>query len=133
MMPIRIQRRRVKSSRMPENTVSVTRPGPFGSPFDLRRSTALAHRFPADRAGRIAASVVMFRAWILQGKPAESSGCGIYFEIDARSEPVGSPSIAAPAPPSIDRIKAELGDKNLARCHPGDPCHANVLLAIVNG
>lgn len=31
--PIRIQRKRVKGWKAPENTVSVTRPGPFGNPF----------------------------------------------------------------------------------------------------
>jgi len=32
-MPERIQRKRTKGWRMPENTVSVTRPGKFGNPF----------------------------------------------------------------------------------------------------
>ena len=32
MTPVRIQRRRVKGWRMPENTVSVTRPGKWGNP-----------------------------------------------------------------------------------------------------
>ncbi len=32
-MPERIQRRRTKGWRMPENTVSVTRPGKYGNPF----------------------------------------------------------------------------------------------------
>lgn len=134
--PVRVQRRRVKGWRMPENTVSVTRPGPFGNPFDLRREvhcwTALAHGY---RAGRIAASVAMFRAWILQGKPAVSEGCGIYLEVDGKSEPAAvSPPIAAGTPPSIERIKAELRGRNLACwCRPGDPCHADVLLEIANG
>jgi len=137
--PIRIQRRRIKGWRMPENTVSVTRPGPFGNPFDLRRAehcwTALAHGFRADRAGRIAASIAMFRAWILQGKPAVSEGCGIYIEVDGKAEPAAvSPPISAEAPPSIERIKAELRGKNLACwCRLDQPCHADVLLEIANG
>ena len=32
-MPERIQRKRVKGWKMPENTVSVTRPGKWGNPF----------------------------------------------------------------------------------------------------
>lgn len=32
--PIRIQRRRTKGFRLPPNTVSVTRPGKFGNPFE---------------------------------------------------------------------------------------------------
>lgn len=39
-MPQRIQRRRTKGWRMPKNTVSVTRPGPFGNPY---RSQAFAN------------------------------------------------------------------------------------------
>jgi len=37
--PIRVQRKRVKGYKMPENTVSVTRPGKWGNPYavgDLR-------------------------------------------------------------------------------------------------
>ena len=32
-MPHRVQRKQIKGWRMPLNTVSVTRPGPFGNPF----------------------------------------------------------------------------------------------------
>lgn len=32
-MPIRVQRKRVKGWKLPENTVSVTRPGKWGNPF----------------------------------------------------------------------------------------------------
>lgn len=32
-MPIRIQRSRAKGWKKPENTVNVTRPGPWGNPF----------------------------------------------------------------------------------------------------
>lgn len=34
-MPKRIQRKRTKGWRMPENAVSITRPGIFGNPFTL--------------------------------------------------------------------------------------------------
>jgi hypothetical protein len=33
--PVRIQRKRTKGWRMPENTISVTRPGKWGNPFKL--------------------------------------------------------------------------------------------------
>jgi len=36
MAPVRIQRKRTKGWRMPDNTVSVTRPGVWGNPFDAR-------------------------------------------------------------------------------------------------
>lgn len=137
--PVRIQRRRVKGWRMPENTVSVTRPGPFGNPFDLRSAahcwTALAHGFRGDRRGRQDASVAMFRAWIMQGRAVASTGCGIYLEVDGVRTPAAvSPTLTAPAPPSIERIRAELRGRNLACwCRPGDPCHADALLELANG
>lgn len=34
-MPVRIQRKRTKGWKMPENTVSVTRPGKWGNPFKV--------------------------------------------------------------------------------------------------
>jgi len=36
-MPERIQRKRIKGWKMPENTVSVTRPGRYGNPFIVGR------------------------------------------------------------------------------------------------
>lgn len=35
--PIRIQRQRIKGWRMPPNTISVTRPGPYGNPYIVGR------------------------------------------------------------------------------------------------
>ncbi len=40
--PIRVQRRRAKGWKMPENTVSVTRPGRWGNPFPCGGNNALA-------------------------------------------------------------------------------------------
>jgi len=137
--PVRVQLRRIKGWRMPENTRSVARPGPFGNPFDLSSAdhcwTALAHGFKADPAGRRAASVWMFRQWIWCGKAVANAGNGIYIEKDGTSEPIAvSPPIVAPAPPSVERIKAELRGRNLACwCPPDQPCHADVLLEIANG
>jgi hypothetical protein len=37
-MPERIQRRRVKGWRKPDNTVIITRPGKWGNPFTLANS-----------------------------------------------------------------------------------------------
>ena len=42
--------------------------------------------------------------------------------------------IAAPVPPTIDHIRAELRGKPLACwCKAGAPCHGDVLLEIANG
>ena len=50
--PCRVWRRRVKGWKMPENTVSVCRPGRFGNPFKVG----------ADRTQRQA--VECFRSWL---------------------------------------------------------------------
>ena len=49
MKPQRIQRKRIKGWRMPDNTVSVTRPGRWGNPFPVS-----GHRTAAE-------AVAMFR------------------------------------------------------------------------
>lgn len=58
-MPKRIQRKRTKGWKMPPNTVSVTRPGPFGNPF--RASDYLGD----SRSGKNRKMAVdAFRTWI---------------------------------------------------------------------
>lgn len=53
MIPTRIQRRRTKGWRMPADTVSVCRPGPFGNPFGVH----------PDEGGA-AAAVRLYSEWI---------------------------------------------------------------------
>jgi hypothetical protein len=42
--PLRVQLRRTKGWRLPENTVSVARPGPFGNPFVAGEVTHVWHK-----------------------------------------------------------------------------------------
>lgn len=56
-MPQRIQRKRTKGFRMPPNTVSVTRPGKWGNPF---------------QGNDPAFCVALFRAWV-EGRHARST------------------------------------------------------------
>jgi hypothetical protein len=139
MMPVRIQRKRTKGWKMPPNTVSVTRPGKWGNPFNLKSSehcwTALAYGCKANPAGRQAASVKMFREWIEAGKIMVVKDCGLYIgtDADASTAIAVSPPVAAYKPPSLDEVRRELRGKNLACfCKPGDPCHADVLLELAN-
>jgi hypothetical protein len=102
-MPARIQRRRTKGWRMPANTVCVTRPGVFGNPWKVEPGLT------AEQAVR------NYRAWLEGGE---------YLLDDALQR---------------RRLRlfarlSELIGKNLAcYCAPGAPCHADVLLAYVNG
>jgi hypothetical protein len=107
-VPIRIQRRRTKGWRMPPNTVSVTRPGRWGNPFNWRDGLEIGDGNEGWAKG---AAVDMFREWL--------------------RNPAMFPD--TPAPPPFTEIKVALRGKNLACfCAESDPCHADVLLQIAN-
>jgi hypothetical protein len=135
--PRRVQLSRKRGWRMPENTVKVTRPGKWGNPFNLRSAdhcwTAVAHGFRGDRLGRQAASVAIFRAWVLNGK-ADGVACGFYAERNGETHALAAaPAIEAKAPPTVAEIRERLAGKNLACwCKIGEPCHGDVLLKIAN-
>jgi len=107
-MPERIQLSRKKGWRMPPNTVSVARPGPFGNPYKV------GEHGDADRC------VMLFRQ-ALNGL------------IDNTKPP-------APQVAEVIRLQSAYRDrghtlagKNLACWCPLDrPCHADVLLELVN-
>jgi hypothetical protein len=93
---------------MPENTVSVTRPGKWGNPFKVSDYFDAGYSGSADVAAHHC--VEAYRAWML-GKSHWAHG------------------IPMPEPPN----PSELRGKNLACwCAIGQPCHADVLLEIAN-
>ncbi|WP_307138316.1 DUF4326 domain-containing protein [Pseudoroseomonas cervicalis] len=106
--PQRIQLRRLKGWRMPENTVRVCRPGIFGNPW--RHTDA-------------AVAVRMYRVWLTGGmRSLDMFDCTRAVSgnlSDARR------NVLAGLP--------TLRGKNLACwCRPGTPCHADVLLEMAN-
>ena len=133
--PIRIQRRRAKGWKMPENTVIVTRPGRWGNPFDFRRSeycwAALSFGCRGDLRGRTEASVRAFRDWI--DPPWGRQTLSFEAQPKLGEAPLGPPVKAGAAPSRFD-IRTELRGKNLACwCSLDEPfCHADVLLEIAN-
>lgn len=153
--PVRVQLSRARGWRMPPNTVKVTRPGPWGNPFNLRDGghcwTAVALGFRADPAGRQAASVELYRRWLglrPNRNPLRTEGGVIEYADGSRrgvdeiargialwaSAEMG-PKVELPAsgPPSRRHIKRTLRGLNLACwCKLGEPCHADVLLALAN-
>jgi hypothetical protein len=102
--PRRVQRKRSKGWKMPANTVSVCRPGRWGNPFPIGEP---ACNVPTPFRGRIAhdasEAVELYRSMRLHyGFP---SNCDL----------------------------SEIRGKNLACwCKIGAPCHADVLLDLVN-
>lgn len=111
MEPKRVQLSRKRGWRMPENTVKVTRPGPFGNPFVVTEKVRAGTQFSGAAYGCVAVptaedAVECFRLFLQEDGPA--------------------------AQQMRDRLH-ELRGKNLACfCKLGDPCHADVLLEIAN-
>jgi Domain of unknown function (DUF4326) len=102
-MPKRIQRKRVKGWRMPENTVSVTRPGRYGNPFKI------GEQFKNPFGDEIYLTVTR-------------DNCISLFETYAKGRLAGNPDWLTP-----------LRGKDLACfCKADVPCHADVLLRLAN-
>lgn len=113
-MPKRIQRRMTKDWRKPEGAVYVGRPGPFGNPNRVvkRRDTGGWH--VEHRNG---SSVGAF------GSKRDAAA----FAVDAYRAEVESDAAL------LDRIRAELAGRDLmCWCDPASPCHADVLLELVD-
>ena len=106
-MPVRIQRKREKGWRLPENTVCVTRGTHYGNPFKI--GTLQPH--PLEYLGMVYVesnqhATVLFDNWL---------DCA----------PVGKEL--------LKRIKRELPGKNVACfCHPEDYCHGDIILRRAN-
>lgn len=105
-MPQRIQRKRIKGWKLPDNTIIVTRPGKWGNPFNWKDCDPSF----TDSHKKLLA-VMDFRRW-LQGKFTD-------YEIE-RCQWI------------LDNIHT-LKDKNLCCwCKSDESCHADVLLELAN-
>jgi Domain of unknown function (DUF4326) len=102
-VPIRIQRKRTKGWKMPENTVVVTRGTKWGNPFVVN---------PHARYGSGSKH--------MPNVPDSTEAVATFREYLAEC-----PDLIAALP--------ELRGKNLACfCKIGEPCHADVLLELAN-
>lgn len=125
MKPIRVQRKRTKGYKLPENTVCVTRPGKYGNPFIIvgdmiylnvkfRRKTLYPGRF--WQMGNQQDCVNLFRH-LLTGAFNNTHDSDIAYWVNHFA--------------NID--KDELRGKNLACwCALDKPCHADVLLEMLS-
>jgi hypothetical protein len=102
--PKRVQRKRTKGWRMPANTVSVSRPGPWGNPFVVN---------PRCRPG---------------------SGGSYQINVPTVEDAVACfREMIALKPELVTEARKQLRGKNLACfCALDQPCHADVLLEIAN-
>lgn len=105
--PHRIQLKRSKGWRMPENTVKVTRPGYWGNPF-----TVTTNYKPGTKVGG---------SYVAVPTVEDAVECYRIFITEVHPEMVA-------------KARNELGGKNIACfCNLSDKCHAGVLLEIANG
>lgn len=105
--PQRIQLKRIRGWRMPENTVKVDRTTKWGNPFRVTKGQTAQQAVDA------------FRNWLLdqpyQGKTRDGVFRMLY------------------DPQRLRQMLPQLEGKNLACwCKLGQPCHADVLLELAN-
>jgi hypothetical protein len=120
-MPERIQRKRTKGWKMPPNTVSVTRPGRWGNPFDARL-------LGADLAVEMFRDMMtgFFDPFKLKHLSDEEFAA-VYKAKEAWAARLNWGAEYRQA------AKTELRRQNLACwCQVGKPCHADVLLDLAN-
>lgn len=120
VMPIRIQRQRVRGWRMPQGAIYVGRPSKWGNPFVVHSDRMQnGQRYPMD--ARLA--VASFRSMLAKE--------GAWFPVPL---PWPQGKIPACEPTTIEDVKRELRGRDLACwCGLDQPCHASVLLEIANG
>lgn len=121
MKPIRIQRQRIKGWKMPENTICITRGTDFGNPFKVG-------------------------SWFMMGSGGDKMFAGFLFVQaspgcqDKRFTLIENNQMAVEwfkryieLYPYRADLMAKIKGKNLACfCKLDEPCHADVLLEIVN-
>lgn len=119
--PIRIQRKRTKGWRMPENTVYVGRGSAWGNPFKVGEILPGGHGEEQPRWGarRTAAQAVKEYAKMMDSYRHHGPTSGMDHLLISMA--------------NLGTIQAELKGKNLACWCPLDqPCHADWLLEVAN-
>lgn len=120
--PVRVQRKRTKGWRMPENTVYVGRPSKWGNPWQLAFGVKLLGYRTKDNP-------TTMQKWYMNLGPADVVRLLEKTIYDRNIH--DSPDLLKYPNPIM--IREELAGKNLACWCPLDqPCHADLLLEIAN-
>ena len=107
-MPVRIQRKRTRGWRMPEDAVYVGRPTQYGNPWLVGDHVFIEWPYRPDALERTCRELVITPALAV----------ALYREAFT---------------PDADEIRRELGGRDLACwCPVTQPCHADVLLELAN-
>ncbi len=112
-MPERIQRKRTKGWRMPEDAIYVGRPTRFGNPFKIGED------------GTRDECLELYRRWLFGALSDD--------EISSRFSAPFAGWLINMRHPCIGHILRELPGRDLACfCRLDQPCHADLLLEIAN-
>lgn len=121
MMPVRVQQRRTRGWRKPENTVSVARPSKFGNPF------AIGHTFKVVDSGGVITDYSQWRSVFIRDSAEAVARYAEWVEGRIRI-------VSFHWRPTRADIRQHLAGRNLMCFCPLDqPCHADVLLELANG
>ncbi len=123
--PTRVQLRRLKGWRMPENTVVVRRPSEWGNPWRMTKATFLTGERKGQSDWHVDRGVDANPVYIFQDKDKAHEALVTLF----RSW------VEHPAQENYRaRARLALRGKPLAcTCRLDQPCHADVLLELANG
>lgn len=123
-MPVRVQLKRTKGWKMPENTVKVDRSTDFGNPVVCTPHGCEVKPCGCCEPYRCCTKV--FREYVVSGLENRGSHTGSFvIELDGMA--------GYPRRNKLVKRLPELRGKNLACwCALDRPCHADVLLALAN-
>lgn len=118
---------------MPENAVYVGRPSPWGNPWradhDAMPWLAVLFGLRGDAAGCRQAAVTLHRAWITDALPVQSDGGGLETAFAANAAAMYLRDFTLPPKPDLEPLR---GRDLVCWCPLDQPCHADVLLELVN-
>lgn len=123
--PKRIQRRRVKGWRMPENTKSVTRPGKWGNPFKVI-SGSVSH----TPEGCVQMFRLLVTSWVGHEEQLNHNYNYDYAHYVLLPRILSGLNLACYCPLCE---KHKDGRPWNEPCEDCPPCHADVLLELANG
>lgn len=116
MKPIRVQRKRTKGWKMPENTVSVCRPGKWGNPFKVGEYVKIGS---GEKTGW---------AYLKTNESKYAGSSYTYVQDNKTAVELYERYLTA-----YPKDYSELKGNNLACfCSLDSPCHADLLLEIAN-
>lgn len=115
--PVRVQRKRTKGWKKPENTINVSRPSKWGNPFSWQEEAA---QIAATASYAVLSSPIGRRLLNEEGKKNAT-------EKYKRALLSGKLSVA------VNEVKKELKGKNLmCWCTSNEHCHADILIEVAN-